>query len=119
MARTPLAPTSANIRRRSKELSPATRGKIIGRADAGQWAPQITRATKLPRSTVRDTLSKAPIRPHQHSLPRSGRLEAYSDNQIPRTVESQPSITYQELKNDLQLSCSIGTLQRIVAKHHI
>ena len=60
MARVPFSQISANIRRPNQELSPATRGEIIGRAAAGQKQAAIARVTGVPKQTVFDTINKAP-----------------------------------------------------------
>ena len=62
MPRRALDPISGNIPRR-KELTRYERGVVIGFAGAGVIASQIATKLSLPKSTVQDTLSKAPQRP--------------------------------------------------------
>jgi len=61
MPRHALAPISGNIPYR-KELSRYERGVVVGFAGAGVAAPQIVTALSLPKSTILETLSKAPQR---------------------------------------------------------
>ena len=61
MPRRALAPISGNIPYR-KELTHYKRGVVIGFARGGVKASQITTALSLPKSTVQETLSKAPQR---------------------------------------------------------
>lgn len=122
MPRTPSGPISSNIRKRNKKLSLASGGKIFGRALAGQSVAQIVEAERLPRTTSYDTINKALYRPHQHSLPRPGRPKALTERderQTVHTIKPNPSITYKRLLKDLQLSCSIDNLQRVLTEHHI
>jgi len=59
MPRLALAPISGNIPRR-KDLTRYKRGVVIGFAGTGVTAPQIVTELSLLKSTVLETLSKAP-----------------------------------------------------------
>jgi len=72
MPRRALAPISGNIPRR-KELTRYERGVVVGFAGGGVKASQIATELSLPKSTVQETLSKAPQRPQGISTSRIGR----------------------------------------------
>ena len=55
MNRTPLGPINGNKTHR-KELTPFTRGFILGKLTSGVTPPQIEREIHAPRSTIRSVL---------------------------------------------------------------
>jgi transposase len=75
-----------------------------------------------PRSTVRDTLKLFNVRPKGQSLLRSGRpstLTRVEKCAIIRFCHENVKATYSEVKQKLQLSCSLRTISRIVRKQGI
>ena len=49
------------------ELTPSKRNKLVGASLFGATPTQISRATKIPLSTVKDTLRLNPVRHKGHS----------------------------------------------------
>ena len=123
--RTPLgtANTNVHIQKKSKtsklELSPHKRSMIEGLHKAGCSMQAISKIENTPYSTVRDTLKLLPVRPKGYSLLRSGRtpiLNKVEKRAIIRFVRENVKASYLEVKQKLQLSCSISTIRRIVRK---
>jgi hypothetical protein len=78
MQRIPLGTRSVNVRR-GPDLSPNTRGKIIGAYDFGGKPSQIGKAYNFNESTIRSTLKLEPVRDWNKLQPRSGRQKTYSN----------------------------------------
>jgi transposase len=126
--RTPLGPRSANSRvhKKSKtskiELSPHKHSVIEGLHKAGCSIKDIVEIEKGSRSTVRDTLKLLATRPKGQSLPRSRRpstLTRVEKCAIIRFCYENVKATYSEVKQKLQLSCSLRTIGHIVRKQGI
>ena len=121
MPRRALAPISGNIPRR-KELTCYERGVVVGFAGGGVKASQIATELSLPKSTVQETLSKAPQRPQGISTSRIGRppkCTIRDERRILRIARIKPRITYRELSFELGLPVSQSMLYRILRKYHI
>ena len=91
-------------------------------AGAGVAAPQIVTELSLPKSTVLDTLSKAPQRPQGISTSQIGRppkCTVRNKRKILRIVRIKPRITYRELGFKLGLPVSQSTLYQILRKYYI
>jgi hypothetical protein len=73
-----MAPISANLPKR-KELTPYERGQIIGATKCSVDPSKISEDLNVPKSTVRSTLLRVPLRKHVASRPRSGRPKTYMD----------------------------------------
>jgi transposase len=112
--RRPLRAVSGNIVKR-KELTPFTRGKILGRHGVGESAHTISQALGIPRRTVRDTINKKDIRSEGKSKERSGqprKLTQRAIRRIFRVIKEEPFITYRQLRDKLNLDCSPSTILR-------
>ena len=114
--RTPLGVISGN-RRKSKDLTPFQRGKIVGNADTGLSIALIAENYNIAESTVRSTLQLNPQRHLGESKPRSGRPK-FADRliirNILRVVRVNPKITYDKLRTEIQQRYSNSTLRRIL-----
>jgi transposase len=120
--RRPLGLISENIRRPGTELPPATRGKILGRRDAGQSLSQIAVAEDLPKSTIRYTISNRNDRDEQQSKPRSGRptiIDLRAERRILRLIKNSPFIEWKALLTELGTLYSKNTIKRVLHRHHI
>jgi transposase len=126
--RTPLGPRNANARvqKQSKvrgvELSPHKRSVIEGLHKAGCSIKSISEVEATPRATVWNTIKNLNVRPKGHSLPRSGRpptLSKVEKRSIIRFCCRKPKATYSEVKQELQLNCSLQTIGHIVRKQGI
>jgi transposase len=126
--RTPPGPRSANahVQKKSKvsgiELSPHKRSVIEGLHKAGCSVKSISEIENTPRSTVRDTIKFLDVRPKGQSLSRSGRpptLTKVEKRSIIRFCRKNVKATYLEVKQQLQLSCSLSTIRRVVRKQGI
>jgi transposase len=126
--RTPLGPKNANARVQKKakasgiELSPHKRSVIEGLHKAGCSATSISEIENTPRSTVRDTIKFLSARPKGQSLPRSGRpptLTRVEKRAIIRFARENVKATYLQIKQELQLNCSLTTIRRVVRKQGI
>ena len=126
--RTPLGPKNPNARVQKKtktskiELSPHKRSVIEGMHRAGCSIQRISELENTPCATVYDTLKNFSTRPKGHSLPRSGRpptLTRANKRAIIRFCRKNVKATYAEVKHELQLSCSISTICRVVRKQGI
>jgi transposase len=121
MQRIPLGTRSVNVRR-GPELSPNTRGKIIGAKDFGGTATQIAKRYNHPESTIRSTLKLESERVRNVSQPRSGRPKTYSDRDerhILRHVRLHPKCTYADVRRACLVKLYDSTLKSILKKHGI
>lgn len=117
----PLAPIPGNIIYQ-KELSPHTRGKILGAHAFGVTPARISKAYRIPDQTIRDTISNAAQRPHGLSATRAGRPKSYSDRderRIVRAARIMPKIQYAQLQKLVDNQFSTKTIQRILKDHNI
>jgi transposase len=126
--RTPLGSKSANLRVQKKkktskiELSPHKRSVIEGLHKAGCSVKDIVEIENMPRSTICDTVKLFTARPKGQSLPRSGRpptLTRVEKHAIIHFCRENVKATYSEVKQQLQLSCSLRTVARVVRKQGI
>lgn len=118
--RTPLAPRSANIGRKSPHLSPFKRGIILGKRSEGATKPAIARALNTPLNTIRYTLEKTSQNPNGEDLPRSGRPTLFTDHDRRRLIKlarKEPEISYQKLANDLGFKCHRSTIYRALREY--
>jgi hypothetical protein len=121
LQRRPLGPITPNIIR-NKDLSPQSRGKIIGAYIAGARPSAISRLFSTPDSTIRTTLSMASIRPHGLSLPKPGRPIKYSvqdERSVLRFIRLNPQTKYNAIKEVCGLTISHSTIKRILRKNNI
>jgi hypothetical protein len=119
--RTPLGPITPNIIRK-KQLSPYTKGKIIGARLWGAKPADIARMFAIPDQTVRDTIKKATCRPHGTPLPKPGRPVEYTDRDerlILRYVRLHPKSKYAVIKYECGLTVSHNTIKRILRKNGV
>ena len=116
MPRTPLKSISSNITHR-KELTPYTRGIIVGKSEEGATPTQIERDLNVPRTTIIDTLNHNSKRNNGAIKPRPGRPKTYTERQeriILKTARADPKLTYQELKIATGVTISHRTIYRIL-----
>jgi transposase len=126
--RTPLGPRNANARVQKKikgpgsELSPHKRSVIEGLHKAGCFISHIVEIEKTPPSMVRNTIRNLNTRPTGHSLPRPGRpptLSRVEKHSIIHFIRTKPKTTYFEVRQELQLDCSLRTIGRIAREQGI
>jgi hypothetical protein len=106
MQRQPLGTRSVNIQSRGPELSAYVRGKIKAASDLGVQNCVISKAYKIPESTIESTLTLEPLRIDGKSLPRSRRPKTYDirdERHIVRHVRLYPKCTYA----DIRTACAI------------
>jgi hypothetical protein len=114
--RTPLGPISSNIIRK-KQLSPFSRGKVIGAHLVGARPAVIARLLSLSDSTVRRTISNAEYRPHGTPLPKPGRpieSSVQDERSILRFIRSNPKSKYSAIKEACALTISHSAIKRIL-----
>ena len=114
MPRTPLGLISGN-RLRHQELTPAKRGRILGRLAEGATPTSVAKAENVPRSTVKATERATVLRENDESRPRSGRpacITQREERAIRRAIEKEPGISYNRLKYELGLSHHQSTIYR-------
>ena len=100
------------------DLSPGTRGKIIGRHAAGQSMREIGRVMQLPKSTINTTIQRNTTTPKQ----RPGRPRKASVREIDHIITSvrrDPKITWKELAIQANTSLSHKTLVRILHDNNL
>ncbi|KAF2185321.1 hypothetical protein K469DRAFT_451272, partial [Zopfia rhizophila CBS 207.26] len=105
-----------------RELSPATRGYIIGALEAGASAAQVATSKSLKPDTVRLTYRKRDDKPHQESRPRSGGLKSYSirdERRVVRFVRANPKATWKSTMAGPNLDFSKRTYQSICEAYNI
>lgn len=117
-----------------RELNSVERAKIDILHDEGYSVRQIEAKTGFKRSTVHDTIRKVSKRRDRvplnditiyQSAPRSGRPQALDDRtkrHILRHVQTENSTRIPDAKeqiNDLNLSCSITTLQNVLYQERL
>lgn len=124
--RKPLGEISDNAqpRKTRRELSPATRGFIIGAISGGMTVKEVAAMKSLNQSTVRKTYKLRNQRPGQKSLPRSGRpdkLSVRDERRLLRHARTNPTATFKEVVDELKLDVSnkvyLKTLKRNDIKH--
>ncbi|DAA78830.1 hypothetical protein A7C99_6796 [Trichophyton rubrum] len=109
-------------KKKRAELTPFTRGLILGRRMAGASLRQISAALDIPVSTVQNTIMKESSRVDGVSKPRSGRPKKLSDRDVRMLisrVRSNPSISYSELASGMPDNISKSTIYRTLKKHGI
>jgi transposase len=120
-AREILRDSDGNVQK-SKELTPYTRGLIIGAALGGLSATCIARQYNLPRSTVAGTIQLHSLRDEGQSRPRSGRPKLCSDRDVRnllRHVQLHPTDTYSQIRKALDAPYSTATLKRVLKENGI
>ena len=78
MPRRPLGPITPNIIRR-KELTPYTRGFILGQLTAGVKQANVAKTLNLSQAIIRTTLLRANTRINDELVKRSDRLKVIDD----------------------------------------
>ena len=114
MQRTPLATISSN-RRRNTQLSPYQRGLLVGAITLGATSVDVEKASGVPESTVRTTVSRAAQRHNGETKPRSERpplLSVRDKRHLIRIARLHPKYTYRELKREAGLDCAHKTIYR-------
>ena len=99
------------------ELTPSKRNKLVGASLFGATPTQISRATKIPLSTVKDTLRLDPVRHKGHSQKRSGRPKEWDrafERSLLRFVRRCPKATYKKIKDELHHTLSDRTIYQIL-----
>jgi transposase len=107
-------PRSAN-RRRGKELSPGTRGRILGLLESGKSCRLVSEIVKVPKSTVHYTLQRAKKHSTTHSLPGRGRKQCLSPSDkryIYSICRRNPLFRWKQVLQSLDRKISRSTLQR-------
>ena len=119
--RTPLGLSSGN-RLPGHELSPYTRGQIIGYRKSGAAPMEIALGLNERVTTVRYTLNNDEIRNEGESQARVARGKSYTVNDIRhilRFIRAEPKATYDEVKSAYGLTCSTTTIKRILSSNGI
>ena len=119
--RQPLGTISSN-RQFNGHLSPYMRGRIVGRAAAGQKAPAIAKDLNLVLGTVKYTIRQDKLRNDGHTLPKKPRRKTYTPHQerlLVRHVRLHPKDTYAEVIIACNLDCKTSTIKTILKKYGI
>jgi hypothetical protein len=119
--RYPLGLSSGN-RLPSHELSPYTRGQIIGYHKAGAAPLEIALSLNEQPRTILTTIHKESLRNEGESQPRTPRGKSYTDTDVRhilRVVRAEPKSTYAQVKLACGLTCSTSTLKRILKEYGI
>jgi transposase len=107
---------------RGKELSDATKERLIGRAAAGQTGGQIAAIEQLPESTVYHAIQRIQKRQTTANAVRSGRPKDYTTRDkraVIRAVRKDPKLTYKDLRKETGLNLSNDTFKRILKADNI
>jgi len=121
--RRPLFETDGN-RRRRRETSPFTRGKIAAFHLVGLTQRQIMESTNTSRSVVRRTISIDIINNNRAALPRPGRPIIYSPRDkrlMLRSLRLEPKFTFDQRRASTGLDMSNSTIKSIAKEnglHH-
>ena len=121
MSCTPLTPISGNSSCR-KKLTPYERELIVGRSSRGASTAEIRKEFLVPESTIRSTISQAPLLNHSVSKLWSGCSKCCSlceQRHIIHTAQVKPEITYQELIKLMGVNCSKSTVYWILKKYEL
>jgi hypothetical protein len=116
MPRRPLAQISGNSTK-EKELTPYSRGFIIGESYCGVKPSQISRNLQIPRSTVVDSIQQNSKQNDGKSIPRSGRPKSYTERDkrhIIQLIKRDPFIKYDDIRERTGLSISSTTFLSIL-----
>src|SRR5215471_14424487 len=130
MPRQPLREISGNSNYRDGiegrfELTSYWRSHILGRYVGGQSQKAISEDLDIPRSTIRNTITRSESRYENESLHQSGRPEIVSESlhhHLLREVRANPKIRYNQLRLNLELhekAVSKATIYRILKKESI
>ncbi|KAF3480414.1 uncharacterized protein GIQ15_05761 [Arthroderma uncinatum] len=109
-------------RKKRAELTPFTRGVILGQRKGGWSLRRISKALDIPVSTVQSTILKEDSRVDGESMPRSGRPTKLTERDIRMLisrVRADPTITYGELARGMPDNISRSTIYRTLKKHGI
>lgn len=108
--------------RRSKELEPQLRGRILALREEGMSIQRIATKHELAYSTVRSTIEAAKKRASsQASLPRQGAPRAVTEDQrdaIYEAVTTNLNITFADLQAEAE-DASIRTIRRLLREMNI
>jgi hypothetical protein len=116
MPRRPLAQISGNTST-TKELSPYSRGLIIGKYEAVVSLSQISESLAIPSSTVFDTIQQNSKRNNGKSIPRPGRPKSYTERDkrhIIQLIKRDPFIKYEDIRERTGLNLSSTTFLSIL-----
>jgi hypothetical protein len=119
--RRPLGTISSN-RQFKGHLSPYERGRIAGKAGAGQNAAIIAAGLKLAIGMVEYTIRQDKLRIDGHTLPKKPRRKTYTPHQerlLVRHVRLHPKDTYAEVIRAYNLDCKTSTIKTILKKYGI
>jgi len=104
------------------ELTPYTRGKIVGLSLKGAKSTEIQDRLKITRGALRSTLSLDCLRNEGVSQPRTGRPKVYTEaeeRKVVRHARINPKDSYAQVKKACNLSFSHRTIKKILAEHGI
>ena len=118
--RTPLHTIDGNRKGRGPDITPYMRGKIVGRANAGDSPAEIQAAFGVSRGAVRGSIIQDHVRPKGESAPHSGRPRIYTDRDERRMLQHlrlYPKSTFNEHRQDCNTQISNSTIKRLARKH--
>ena len=98
------------------------RGRIAGRAAAGQKAPTITKDLNLVLGTVKYTIWQDKLHNNGHTLPKKPRQKTYTPHQerlLICHIWLHPKDTYAEVITAYNLDCKTSTIKTILKKYGI
>lgn len=107
---------------KNHEFSPYQRGMLAAARAMGHRTTWISKQLHTPESSIRTTLSRAPLRNEGRSQLRSGRPKVLSDQDqrhILRIVRNNPKFTYQEVREATGVTCCARTLSRFLDTYNI
>jgi transposase len=104
--------------KRSAELQPQLRGRILALRDIGWSLSAIAQKHNLPKSTVQYTVQAASLRSEsQVTRQRTGRPKATTEEQRQALFKAwvlTPGMTYKELQEQEAPNASVRTVQKII-----
>ena len=121
MNRTPLGPINGNKTHR-KELTPFTRGFILGKLTSDVIPPQIKREIHAPHSIIRSVLRASEWQEEGASKPRSGRPTIVIERArryIIRYTRNNPKIIYLKLCLTADIEFNRSTIYRILKEYRL
>ncbi len=121
MLRVSLSSISNNHVRKT-ELTPYQRGIIVEAHTAEVSPSRIHKLTNFPDSTVRIILKKVAERDNSETKSRSDRsdlLSARDERHLIRIARVNSRISYKELKNEVELTCSRSIIYRVLKSYEL
>ena len=118
--RTPLRTIDGNRRVRGPDITPYMRGKIVGRANAGDSPAKIQAAYGVSRGAIRGSIAQDHARPEGHSAPHSGCPPTYTDREeriMLRHLRLHLKSTFNKRRHDCGTKISNSTIKRLAQKH--